>query len=56
MMDGVRLSGSGIEFTAGNRVESAHKVTADRQRCAKNAEGEQPNVFLNMYEKADWLV
>lgn len=26
------------------------------QRCAKNADGEQPNVFLNMCEKADWLV
>jgi hypothetical protein len=25
-------------------------------RCAKNADGEQPNVFLNMCEKADWLV
>jgi len=26
------------------------------QRCAKNADGEQPNVFLNMCENADWLV
>ena len=46
----------GIEFTACNGAENAYKVTAARQRCAKNADGEHPNVFLNMYENADWLV
>ena len=56
MPDGVRLSGWEIEFTARKGGESAHKFTDVFQRCAKNADGEHPNVFLNMWENADWLV
>ena len=56
MSGGVWLSGREIKFTARKGVESAHKFTVVCQRCAKNAEGEHPNVFLNMCENADWLV
>jgi hypothetical protein len=56
MLDAVWLSGWEPKFTARKGGESAHKFTDVCQRCAKNAEGEQPNVFLNMCENADWLV
>lgn len=49
---GVSLAGP----VNGKGAESAHKVAQARQRCAKNADGEHPNVFLNMCENADWLV
>jgi hypothetical protein len=56
MLDGVRPSGWEIKFTSRKGCESAHKFTDAFQRCAKNTEGVQPNVFLNMCENADWLV